>query len=194
MLLDERKKVVADQGALLKIVEGIRAQGCRIVVTIGTWDMLHVSHVRYLKKAREQGDVLIVGTDSDRAVKIYKNPLRPMIPQGERMEMLSYQSCVDMVVLVDDVDEEGKWQYELIKEVRPDVFVAVEDSYPPEQIADIRKYCSQVEILPRQGETSTSNLIHKIIKEVLGPMVAAMKRYKLDQLFFLESEKKEGTL
>lgn len=190
-VLNEKKKVVTDPNVLLAIVKALKAQDCKIVVTIGTWDMLHVSHVRYLKKAKEQGDILIVGTDSDRAVKVYKNPLRPMIPEVERMEMLSYQSCVDLIVLVDDVDSDGKWQYELIKAVQPDVFVAVEDSYPPEQIEEIRKHCTNVEILSRQGETSTSNLIHKIMKEVLGPMFSAMKKYELDKLFFTEEEKVE---
>lgn len=174
-LLDHKKKVVGDQAALAKIVEGLRVQGCKIVVTIGSWDMLHVGHVRYLMEAKKQGDVLIVGADSDRAIKLYKDPSRPMVCQDERLEMLSYLECVDFTLLIDDVDETGKWQYSLINSIHADVFVAVEGSYPKEQIEDIEKYCKEVTMLPRQAETSTSNLIHKVMKEFLNPLITMLR-------------------
>ena len=174
-LLDHQKKIVNDPDALAKIIAGLKAQGCAIVVTIGSWDMLHVGHVRYLMKAKEQGDVLIVGVDSDRAVKVYKDPSRPMVCEAERLEMLSYLECVDFVLLVDDVDEQGAWQYGLLELVHADVFVAVEGSYPDEQIADIETHCAKVKILPRQAETSTSNIIHKVMKEFLNPLITFLK-------------------
>lgn len=174
-LLDHGKKVIVGPEALKKIITGLREQGCKVVVTIGSWDMLHVGHVRYLKKAKEQGDVLVVGVDSDRAIKLYKDPSRPMVCEAERLEMLAYLECIDFVIVVDDVDASGKWQYGLIKLIETDVFVGVEDSYPPEQIEEIRQYCREVKILPRQAETSTSNLIHKVMKEVLGPLINLLK-------------------
>lgn len=174
-ILDKKKKVIVDPSALEKIIAGLKAQGCSIVVTIGSWDMLHVGHVRYLMKAKEQGDILIVGTDSDRAIKLYKDPSRPMVCQEERLEMLSYLECVDFTIIVDDVSEEGKWQYDLIKMIKADVFVTVEGSYPSEQIEDIKKYCVEVKTLPRQAETSTSNIIHKVMKEFLGPLINFLK-------------------
>lgn len=174
-LHDHKKKVVGDPKALTSIVEGLKAQGCKIVVTIGSWDMLHVGHVRYLMKAKEQGDVLIVGTDSDRGIKSYKDPSRPMVCQEERLEMLSYLECVDFTIVVDDIDGQGKWEYGLIDLIKPDIFVAVEGSYPDEQIEDIKKYCEEVRMLPRQAETSTSNLIHKVMKEFLTPMITFLK-------------------
>lgn len=167
-LPDHKKKVVGDPKALIAIVEELRAQGRKIVVTIGSWDMLHVGHMRYLMKAKELGDVLIVGTDSDRAIKLYKDPSRPMVCQQERLEMLSYLECVDFATPVEDVDKDGKWQYGLIKLIQADVFVAVDGSYPDEQVADIKQYCKEVTMLQRQAEMSTSDLIHKIMKEVLA--------------------------
>lgn len=178
-LLDHGKKVINDPGALEKIVAGLKAQGCRIVVTIGSWDMLHVGHVRYLMKAKEQGDVLIVGTDSDKAIKMYKDPSRPMVCQEERLEMLSYLECVDFTILVEDVDEAGKWQYGLIKMIQADIFVTVEGSYPPEQIDDIKKYCAEIKTLPRQAETSTSNIIHKVMKEFMSPLINFLREKEL---------------
>src|SRR5450830_966998 len=129
-LPDHKKKVVGDPKALIAIVEELRAQGRKVVVTIGSWDMLHVGHMRYLKRAKELGDVLIVGSDSDRAIKLYKDPSRPMVCQEERLEMLSYLECVDFATPVEDVDKDGKWQYGLIKLIQADVFVAVDGSYP----------------------------------------------------------------
>lgn len=163
-------KVVHEYGALAKLAAGLRAVGRKTVVTIGSWDMLHIGHVRYLLKARSYGDALIVGVDSDRAIKVYKGPLRPVVPQNERCEMLSYQECVDFVTVLDDVDAQGKWQYGLIKSVKPDVFVAVEDSYPKEQLAEIAKYVGEVIVLPRQANTSTSVKIEDVVKNHLEQM------------------------
>jgi len=168
-------KIVQDYDKLTKFTDALKDLNQKVVVTIGTWDMLHIGHVRYLNKARHHGDVLLVGVDSDRSVKSYKGPLRPIIPENERVEMLSYQSCVDLVTVIDDVDKQGKWNYELIKKVRPDVFVAVEDSYPESQLADIRKYCGEVVVLPRQAEnTSTSKLIQTTLKKHLLEMLSAI--------------------
>src|SRR3989344_1889365 len=158
-------KIVADYDKLAGVTEALRALGYKIVVTIGSWDLLHIGHVRYLNKAKSFGDVLVVGADTDRSIKYYKGPLRPIIPEGERLEMLSYQSCIDLVTAVDDTDDVGKWQYGLIKKVRPDVFIAVEDSYPEAQLEDIKQYSKEVIVLPRQAEnTSTSKLIQDTLK------------------------------
>lgn len=160
-------KIVTDYQKLATVVAGLKAVGRRIVVTIGSWDLIHIGHVRYLIRAKECGDILVVGADSDRAIKLYKGPLRPIIPESERLEMLSFQECVDFATLVDDVDANGVWQYQLLHATRPDTFVAVEDSYSPEQIADIKRFCSEVEIFPRQATTSTSLKIQEVVKEHL---------------------------
>lgn len=161
-------KIVIDYDKLSRVTEAMRALGYKIVVTIGSWDLLHIGHVRYLNRAKSLGDILIAGADTDRAIKFYKGPLRPIIPEAERLEMLSYQSCVDLVTTVDDTDEQGKWQYGLIKKIRPDVFVAVEDSYPESQLNDIKQFAKELIVLPRQAEnTSTSKLIQDTLKKHL---------------------------
>lgn len=168
---DFSHKHVQDYDSLAKVVEGFRHLQCKIVVTIGSWDLLHIGHVRYLRNAKSRGDILVVGVDSDRAIKKYKGPLRPIVPYEERSEMLTYQSCVDLVTPVDDVDDKGRWLYTLIKKIKPDVFVAVEDSYSKRQITDIKKYCKEVIVLPRQAEkTSTSNMIQNVVKQHLDQM------------------------
>lgn len=173
---DVKHKVVNNYEQLSKLVDGLRVVNNKIVVTIGSWDLLHIGHVRYLRKAREQGDILIVGVDSDRTVKKYKGELRPIVPYEERCEMLTYQSCVDFVTSVDDVDKEGNWLYGLIKKVKPDVFVAVEDSYPRSQLTKIKRHCKKLVVFPRQAErTSTTRMVQYAVKKHLDKMYELLK-------------------
>jgi len=168
-----KNSIVEDYEELKKLVEAHKALGHRIVCTVGSWDMLHIGHLRYLIKAKEQGDVLIVGVDSDRGIKLYKkNELRPVIPQDERMEMLKYQECVDYITLVDDIDNDGKWEYKLIDAIKPDVFVTTVDSYPEEQIQQIKLHSKDVLAFPRQAEkTSTTDIIERMIKKHLEALL-----------------------
>lgn len=170
-------KIVADDALLVDAIKGLRAIRQKIVMTVGSWDLLHIGHVRYLSRAKEHGDILIVGVDTDQAVRLYKGPLRPVVPYEERCEMLSYQSCVSLVVPIDDVNEKGEWQYGLVKIVRPDVFVAVADSYPQTQLNEISKHCSELIVLPRQAEnTSTTRLIQHAVKKHLDQMYSLLEK------------------
>lgn len=174
-------KVVSDMARLTKITEAHRVLGHKVVATIGSWDLLHIGHVRYINRAKTYGDVLIVGVDTDKGIKRYKGPLRPVIPENERMEMLSYQSSVDLVTPVDDINEKGHWQYGLVKKIKPDVFVAVKGSYSQDQLAEIKKYVGKLVVLPRQAETtSTSNVIQDTLKAHLGEMITLMGGHNAD--------------
>lgn len=172
-LPDISKKIIRDYSSLREKVLAHKTLGHRIVCTVGSWDMLHIGHLRYLNRAKSLGDVLIVGVDSDRGIKSYKGPLRPIIPEHERMEMLSYQTCVDYVTLIDDIDDKGNWQYSIIKTIPTDVFVAVEGtSYSEEQKKFIAKLCPHLEVLPRQAEsTSTTDVIQNVLKGHLLDMI-----------------------
>lgn len=180
------KRIVSDLAALGRLADALRELQHRMVVTIGTFDMLHIGHSRYLEKARSLGDTLIVGVDSDRAVKVYKGPQRPMVPEGERLEMLLHTRYVDWVTLVDDVNDVGAWQFALIKAVRPDTFVAVEDSYSQTQLSDIKRFSKNVVVLPRQASTSTSETIRRA-------MIAEAKPVS-DQLRLLAQKIDKGEL
>lgn len=176
--IDPKKKIITDSIKLARLINDLR-EICnhKIVVTIGTWDMLHIGHVRYLIKAKSHGDILVVGYDTDRAVKLYKGELRPIIPENERVEMLTYQSCVNFATPVDDINKHGLWGYSLIKKIKPDVFVAVEDSYPKKQLREIRKYCKGLIVLPRQAEnTSTSKVIQDTVKKTLISLMSELEK------------------
>ena len=175
-----KTRVILDYDELKKITDAHKTIGHKIVCTIGSWDMLHIGHLRYLIKARGYGDILVVGTDSDRGIKIYKkSELRPIIPQEERMEMLQYQECVDYVTLVDDIDDRGIWQYGLAKILQPHVFVTTVDSYPEEQLNAIKQYASEIVVIPRQAEnTSTSQIIEGTAKKHIEKMLWEITRRK----------------
>lgn len=170
--LKHLNKVVGSYDKLSRVTNALKELDRTIIVTIGSWDLLHIGHVRYLINAKRYGDVLVVGVDSDRAIKLYKGPLRPVVPQEERSEMLSYQSCIDFITYVDDVDESGDWQYELLTNIKPDVYIAVENSYSKKQCKDISRLCGKLVILPRQAEnTSTSKMIQNTVKGHLNKLI-----------------------
>ena len=93
-----------------------------VVFTNGAFDLLHTGHLRYLTYAREQGDCLIIGLNSDASVKRYKGDKRPIVPELERAEMLLGLKVVDYVVIFDE--DEPK---ELIRHILPDVLVKGSD-------------------------------------------------------------------
>lgn len=89
----------SDVGAL---GEHLRREGKRIAFANGCFELLHVGHVRFLQGARGQGDILVVGVNSDRAVRALKGAGRPLLPEAARVELLAALACVDYVVVFDD--------------------------------------------------------------------------------------------
>jgi len=100
----------------------LKKAGKSIVFTNGCFDILHAGHVRYLAAARAEGDVLVVGLNSDISVKLIKDEKRPIVNQTQRAEVLSALSSVDFVTLFDEPDP-----LKLIQDVRPDVLVKGRD-------------------------------------------------------------------
>lgn len=132
--------------------------GMEIVLTQGSWDLLHIGHARYFKEAKNHGDLLIVGVDSDEKVRERKGPERPIVPQEERLEMIAHTRYVDIVVLKELATP--KWQ--LIKIVQPDVLIATKETYNKEQIEELEKFCGKVVVLDPQATTSTSAKIRRL--------------------------------
>jgi rfaE bifunctional protein nucleotidyltransferase chain/domain len=92
-----KRKFIRDPEALLHIVNQLKSQGKRIVMTNGCFDVLHVGHIRCLREAKEQGDVLIVAVNDDASMKRLKMAGRPIMPESERIEILEALECVDFV-------------------------------------------------------------------------------------------------
>src|ERR1700691_1082750 len=104
---------------MTRTVTHLKGLGFRVVLTSGSFDLIHLGHVKYLARAKQLGDVLAVGVDSDAKIRRRKGEDRPMVPESERLEMLAYQRPVDMIYLKED----GEARWALIKAVRPDVLV-----------------------------------------------------------------------
>lgn len=151
------KKILTYQ-ELTKAVQAYRDLDQKIVLTQGTYDMIHVGHGRYLSEAKKSGDILIVGVDSDEKVKKRKGIQRPIVPEEERLEMLTYFACVDHVVLKPLKAE----QWSLIKLIHPDVLIATAATYSPQELAELKQYCGQVKVLQPRATTSTSAKIRRV--------------------------------
>ncbi|SRR5258708_5688807 len=145
-------KIILDVKEVKPFVDAYRKKKQKIVLTQGVFDMVHIGHARYFEEAKKYGDVLIVGVDSDEKVRSRKGPDRPVVPQEERLEMLTYLRSVDLVVL----KELKNPKLFLIKTIRPDVLVATRSTYTAEQIKELEKYCGKVVVLDPQATTSTS--------------------------------------
>jgi D-beta-D-heptose 7-phosphate kinase/D-beta-D-heptose 1-phosphate adenosyltransferase len=111
-----------DRARLGPVLDRLRAEGRRVVFTNGCFDILHAGHVRYLQAARREGDVLIVGLNSDASVRTLKGADRPIHPEADRVEVLSGLACVDHVVVFGE-----DTPLALIERIQPDVLVKGED-------------------------------------------------------------------
>ena len=153
-------KIRSTQEAKKKVAEW-KAKGARVVFTNGCFDILHLGHVDYLEKARNLGDRLIVGLNTDASVSRFKGPQRPVQDQQSRARILSSLQFVDLVVLFDEDTPK-----ELISTLVPDVLVKGSD-YLAENIvgADVvKKAGGEVTTLDFVPGYSTSKVIEKIRK------------------------------
>jgi rfaE bifunctional protein nucleotidyltransferase chain/domain len=111
-----RRILTLDAAAAL--AERLRADGRRVAFTNGVFDLLHPGHVRYLERARAEGDALIVAVNSDRSVRAIKGERRPVIPEQERAEIVAALACVDAAVVFDEETPDR-----VIRAIKPDVLV-----------------------------------------------------------------------
>src|SRR3989344_9182914 len=143
---------IKDEKVLQKFVENCKGLGLRIVLTQGIYDMVHIGHARYFEAAKKHGEILIIGVDSDEKVRARKGPERPVVPELERLEMVTHLRSVDVVFLKGLRDP--KWG--LIKLIRPDTLVATNTTYTSKQLKELKKYCGEVVVLNPMATTSTS--------------------------------------
>ena len=93
-----KNKIVADRAELKDIVADLQSYGRKVVFTNGCFDLIHLGHVRYLRDAKDLGDVLVIGLNADSSVSSIK-PGRPITPENERSEVLASLEMVDYVTL-----------------------------------------------------------------------------------------------
>lgn len=150
-----------DRADVPALAAQLRSEGKKAVFTNGCFDILHVGHVRYLNAARELGDCLIVGLNSDDSVRRLKGPTRPVNTEADRSEVLSGLACVDYVIIFSEDTAET-----LIGELCPAIYVKGGD-YSIERLpeAKIVAACGgQTILIPEVPGRSTTNMLRKLVQ------------------------------
>jgi len=154
-----KDQIVLSREELAKRVAAAKADGARVVFANGCFDVLHVGHVRYLAGARELGDLLIVGINSDEQVAIQKGAGRPVLRASERAEIVAALESVTYVTIFDEPTVE-----QLLLALKPDVHAKgtdyTTDTVPERDV--VRSYGGQVAIVGDPKDHSTSAIIARL--------------------------------
>ncbi len=147
-------------GELAERLAVLRRGGRRIAFANGHFDLLHVGHLRYLRAAREQGDLLVVAINDDDSVARLKGPGRPVVPAAERAELLAALAPVDFVVVFS-----GDSPAPLLERLRPDVHCKGTDYGAPERVpefATVSAYGGRTVLVGDPKDHATSDLIARV--------------------------------
>jgi len=159
-----KDKIVTDRRSLAAILSGLKASGKIVVLTNGVFDLLHVGHTRCLEDARSRGDLLVVAINSDKSAEALKGKGHPMLPDDERMEVLSALSFVDYVTTFDEATADA-----LLESLRPSLYAKGTD-YSLKTLPEkdtLRKHDIKAVFVGDKKAHSTSKLIQKIKKKKL---------------------------
>lgn len=146
--------------ALQKKLPSLRRKN-KIAFTNGCFDILHFGHVSYLKKAKGQGRILVLGLNSDISIKKIKGPKRPIVDQKYRAGLLAALECVDFIVIFNEDTPE-----KLIKAVNPDILIKGED-WRGKEVAGaefVKANGGKLELIKYISGLSTTEIIKKIKK------------------------------
>ena len=150
----------------------LRGRGRRIVLTNGCFDLLHVGHVRCLRRARELGDALIVAVNSDDSVRALKGPDRPVVPEAARAEVVAALGCVNHVTIFD-----ARTAEQLVGSLQPDVYVKGGDYSPGGKTVPeariVASYGGLTMFFELEAGASTSAIIQTILCRDRGARAAA---------------------
>lgn len=150
---------VINRKDIISTVENLKKENKKIVFTNGCFDILHIGHVRYLKKSAQFGDILIIGLNSDGSVKRLKGETRPINNEQDRAELLSELGFVDYVVIFNEDTPE-----KLLDEIKPNIYTKGAD-YTIETLPEAKtvlKNNGKVEFISLVEGKSTTNVIKKI--------------------------------
>lgn len=145
-----------------------RRLGRRVVFTNGCFDLLHVGHVTYLAEAAAQGDVLVVGVNSDASVRKLKGPSRPVISQSDRAALLAALACVDAVIVFEE-----STPHRLLELLRPDVLVKG-GTYAPHEVVGrevVEAYGGEIRVTGVVDGISTTRIVESIGGRDCAPSV-----------------------
>ncbi len=151
---------VTTRDELVPLLAEHRRRQQRVVFTNGCFDLMHIGHIRYLQAARNLGDLLVVGVNSDGSVRaLHKGADRPIVPDAQRAEVLAALTCVDYVVIFPEPDPGA-----LITALQPDILVKGGD-WPLDRIIGretVEARGGRVHTIPLVPGVSTTTLVQRI--------------------------------
>ena len=153
---DER---IVDRLTLIDFVRDARERGLTVVLANGCFDVLHAGHIRYIQAAKEIGDVLVVGINSDEQVSALKGAGRPLLPEAERAELVASLEAVDLVTIFNEPTVE-----QLLLAIKPDVHAKGTD-YTEETVPErdvVRSFGGRTAIVGDPKDHSTSEMIRRV--------------------------------
>ena len=150
---------IRPRGWLASAVTTLKREGKQVVFTNGCFDLLHVGHVRLLEQARQLGDVLVVGINSDRSVRRLKGPSRPLVKERDRAQVLARLASVDYVTVFDEATPHA-----LIAALKPNVLVKSADWAMREVVGRdvLKRSGGRVVRIPLVKGYSTTGLVERL--------------------------------
>ncbi|GAB4338957.1 MAG: D-glycero-beta-D-manno-heptose 1-phosphate adenylyltransferase [Candidatus Abyssubacteria bacterium] len=155
----DMSKFIENHDELARLLERLKRDGKRIVFCNGCFDVLHVGHIRYLYGAKEKGDILVVGVNSDRSIELLQKPDRPIMPSRERVEILEALEMVDYITTFDEPTVDS-----LLLKLRPHVHAKGTD-YTELNVPEretVLSYGGEIAIVGDPKDHSSTAIIEKI--------------------------------
>jgi len=177
------QKRLISQSDLDTLHEQLKERGKKIVFTAGSWDLIHAGQCRYLEKAREEGDVLVVGVSSNDAIKKVKGPNKPILDEKIRAEMLTFLRSVDFVTILPEPSCAPT-----LGLLKPDVFITVREDWTDnykqsKEYKTVTKYGGEVQVVDRQSTAiSTTKIVQRAIGGHLGDVFKDFMELRKDPL------------
>lgn len=160
-----------DTTELTELQKKLKRKEQKVVFTAGSWDLLHVGQMRYLEQAKKEGDVLVVGVNSNEAIRKVKGKNKPILDEYIRAEALTYLRSVDFVTIIPTSSCQP-----VLGLLKPDVFVTVGEDWNEEfknskEYKTVKDYGGRVKIVERQSPyISTTAIVERVVGAHMGDM------------------------
>ena len=177
------KKRLIDQSDLMELGDKLRAAGKKIIFTAGSWDLVHPGQCRYLERAKNFGDILVVGVVADRAISKVKGPNKPILSEKIRAEVLTFLRSVDFVTIVPEPSCQPS-----LGLLKPDVYVTVKEDWTSDyqntkEYKTVTSYGGEVIVVDRQSsKISTSSILARAIGGHLSDTLKDFMQYRKEPL------------
>lgn len=163
-------KKLKNRQEITEICQNLKKKGERIVAYNGSFDLLHLGHIHSLMEAKKQGDILVVLLNSDKSVKKYKGPNRPIISQKDRAKMLTALECVDYVVIFNEINPK-----EILRKIKPHIYCKGPDwGKNCIEKETVEESGGKIHLLKHTPGISTSGIIKKILDIFSKPEIKAV--------------------